>query len=696
MTLTSGVVPYNYDYGHGPFRVANPYNSNFPIGLSGVLLEQAQFVMTAEIRRMRTLLGNSHVLGSFNVYVNSAILPSGGYEPKANGSTLGNQVYPAAAFILDHIQETRIVLNALFQDYASDTNLDTYEYRAAWLQALYPSSPSGFYNGEDPDVILTVDGHWSHRFPSETGTINYVNDDVLGASGILYDVDIGELLINPAPHISRFGLDRMHAVDNFSVQQFPLFPGFQKTNGSLVPLTGREPSVIPTAQDYQIDHISSGAIRLDGYVIHTNTEIYLGRNLNIFGPAEDFNVVSEGHRQMVFAVALPGTRLFMTPVAQASGIYRVAVKNKRADFPNTTIESGKMSFWPNINHYWPRGANANDQLIGSTTTTSNLGYHVFNDCLWMTDVVMSSATTAKPSGLAILSPYTGHRMWVRYAEQTQFVSTELSVNNRNSDWARALGLVRDATNSIYRMHKDVQTTVTNVSGTFVFAQYNDMLDFTTTVTTGPAELPFAGDLLELEDFWYDNMNSEYWVSSHSVVDHPGFPFWKFDSSFQYINKYTYGSEYGANGITQSHGIFIGGQQYIFAGGSGVANSTGFGSGIVSLSIVSEGTDPYMTDGSAPSCGLVHAGPKKFIKGESFVGVQQSATILDMLEVTVASHVQVGVYALLSWSTPAPGSSTALYLVRIEETATAWEVKSISRMETSLSTVLLRDLLYMPY
>lgn len=697
MAIASGIIPYNYDYGHGPFRVPNPYNSNFPIGLSGVLLEQAQFVITAEKRRLNKFFDSS-ILPSFNVYVNSSILPSGGYEPKASGSTLGNAFYPAAAFIIDHIQETRLALVSLFQDYASDTNLDTFEYRAAWFQALYPSSPSGFYNAGDPDFAFTVDGHWSHRFPSETGTIDYVCDDVLGASGVLYDVDIGELMINPAPHISAFGLDRMHNVDFFVVQQFPLFPAFQQTDGSLVPLTGREPSVIPNAVDYQIDHISSGYIRLDGYAIYSNTKTYLGRNNNIFGPATDFTVISEGHRDVVFGGNLVGSRLFIMPTSQGSGVYRVATRNKRTDFPNTTIESGKMSFWPNITDYWPNATNHNDQLVGSTTTIANLGYHVFDDCLWMTDQPMSSATTAKPSGLVILSPYTGHNMWIRYADQTEFVTTTTIATTIACDWARSVGLIRNNTNSIYRLHNNVQDTVTNVSGTFVFAQYNDLLDFTTSFSTGPAELPFGGDLLELEDFWYDDVNSEYWVSSHSIVDHPGFPFWKFDASFQYINKYTYGGEYGsAFGINHSHGVFAnGGQHYIFAGGSGNLNATGFSSGIYPLSIVSDGTDPYMTDGSVPSCGLVHIGPVKFIKGESFVGVQQSATILDMLEVTVASHVPIGIYALIAWTDTGGGAATSIYLLRIEETATQWDIKSITRMETDLITVKLRDLLYMPY
>lgn len=700
MTLASGKPPYSYDYGNGPFRVPNPYSSNFPIGLSGVLLEQAQFVITAEIRKFRKTV-NSHALPSFNIYVNSSILPSGDYEPKASGSTLGNEFYPAAAFIIDHIQETRTALNILFSDYSSDTDLDTLEYRAAWFQSLYPNNPSGFYNTQDPDLLLTGVGHWSHRLPSEVGTITYTNSDVLGASGILYDVDIGELLINPAPHVGSFGFDRMHEVDNFSIQQFPLFPAFQKTDGSLIPLTTREPSDISTSTDYQIDHISSGSIRLDGYAVYSNTEVYLGRNANIFGPLEDFTVLSEGHRNVAFGGNLEGSRLFITPTSQPSGVYRIAVKNKRSDFPSTAIESGVMSFWPNINHYWPNGS-PGDQKIGSTTTTSNLGYHVFDDCLWMTDQAFDVAT-AKPSGLCILSPFTGHKLWVRYAAQDHFdtVSTAF-FDGASGTWPLSVGLVRISANNIYRLNSSLENSITSPSGRLVFGHFNDMLDFIDVVRTtsdvtesNPNEFPTSNGNT-YHDFWHDPATGEYWVSNSVAL---GFGIWKFDSSFKYINKYEVinNDVITASGISSARGVFINGQHYLFhgrlgpdgGGGSEYMNS----SGIFPIDVDTPGTEPYANDANIPGLGLltIAASSVKYINGANFVGHQSFANILDIIEVTTASHLPVGIYALVSWTL---SGTTTTYLLCIEEAATTWEIKSISRIATA--TTVKRDILYMPY
>src|SRR6185436_11320267 len=313
MVLQSGTIPYEYaNRGH---RFAS---LPIPIGISGVLLEQAQFIITAEIRKWNKLsAGGNHFLSDFNIYVNPIIAPSGPYEPKIDGSTLGNTFYPAGAFILDHLEETRIALNTLFQIYDNDTDLDQYEYRAAWLQSLYPESPSGFYFALDPDTSANVIGQWYHRLPSETGIVDYMALDVLGSSGVLYDIDFAEVMFNPPPHIARIAFDTMHGrrvnntEDTFNIQQFPIFPAFQKTDGSLIGLTGREPASLRTHNDYNIQHVSSGDIRLDGYVLFDDTKLYLDRNGNIFDTSStDFTFVSQGLRSVHLGGNMSGARIF--------------------------------------------------------------------------------------------------------------------------------------------------------------------------------------------------------------------------------------------------------------------------------------------------------------------------------------------------------------------------------------------------
>lgn len=713
MTLISGQLPYNYEHGKGRFHVPNPYSSAFPIGPSGILLEQAQFVITAEHRKFfKNAFEGSNYLDNFFVYVNPIITPSGGYEPKANGSTLGNAFYPAAVYIIDHIHDIRIALNALFSYISLDTNLSTLEYRAAWLQSLYPESPSGFLFGADSDFFSNTIGHWSHRLSSETGIIDYTSPEVLGASGILYDVDLGELMWNPAPHIAAFGMDTMHgrntggSNDGFSVQQFPMFPAFQKTDGTLIPLTGREPDVISQASDYQIDHIASGDIRIDGYVLFDDTKLYLGRNGHIFDTSVsvDFNIQSEGLREVMLGGNFSGARVFATPVAQSSGIYRIASKNNFADFPTTTIESGKMSFWPNITSYWPNTSSF-PKPYGEINVVGYLGYHVFDDCLWETDVTFSATNTGFCSGLAIMSPWTSHPMWIRYAEQTAVDSIPLAgFPAIQKNWSSAIGLERASANNIYRLHPNPQSDATTSSGQFLVMQFNDMLDmsssFATTsdsVAVGVVDnFPFGtSTTITINDFWRNDSTGNYLVSNTINV---GFDIWKFDSTFKYVNKYIFNPP---SGMFNTRGFFMNGNHYLYYGSFGPTGTSNIiSSGIYPVQIGAEGTDPY--DGSANQPGVgtlwIWPGDVKFINGAPFVGTRSFAEILDIIYVPASTHVIPGVHALVRWTRPDGSFLNDLYLVRIEETATSWEIRGITEIATAYSTPAhgRRDLLYMSY
>lgn len=709
--MQSGLAPYEYATRGGRFRVPNPYFGDTPIGPSGILLEQAQFLIVAERRKWNKFLATgSHFLPDFNVYVSPVITPSGPYEPKVTGTTLANLINPGALNILDIIQETRLALNGLFGDYEDETDLDRHEYRAAWLQSLYPESASGRYLADDPDHGNTVIGHWSHRFPSETGYIDYLSPEVLGSSGVLYDIDFAEVMFNPPPHITRVAFDTMHgrntnnSEDTFNVQQQPLFPAFQRLDGSLVGLTGREPDFLRQHTNYSIAHISSGVIRIDGYVISSGTSFYLGRNGQFFDTSsEDFNPFSQGLREVSFGGNMADARLFALPTPQLSGIYRIAAINKFADFPNTTIESGIMSFWPKLDRYWPSGIGVDATKVGSTTTQANLGYHVFDDSIWCTDVAANSSfggpNFGYPSGLAIMSPYTGHRLWVRYADQQQFISTvsfgAITVQP-SSNWSKAVGLTRSVSDNIYRLHNTIQRTFTSASGQARLGLYNDMLDFTTDVTstsdvTEPNtanQFPVA-DAGLFSDMWYDPSASQYWIVNGDTV---GFAFWRFDSSFKYLNKYITPVN---SGMINPRGVTIGGQQYFFDdGNAGVA----LNSGIFPSTIV-EGTAPYDNTGNIPEVGTVSYGIMKNINGAPFIGYADGGNIMDILQISGNTHVQDGIYAIVRWHKPSDGpfSGGSLYLVRIEEGSNYWEVMSISRLETGVGTAMnRREILAMPY
>lgn len=300
MVLQSGIPPYEYAIGQGSFRVPEPYSAHIAIGPSGILLEQAQFVITAELRKFFKFLDSS-ILLDFFVYINPAIAPSGPYEPKANGSTLGNEVAPASVSYIDVIQDTRGAFESLCSFYTFDSDYQIEDFFKGWLQSAYPDSPSGFYFA--PELFTT--GHYAHRFPSEVGIINYNSPEVLGSSGVLYDIDFGEVMFNPAPFFAKAEFRTAHDVrgdtnanDTFFIFSTPVFPAFQKTDGSLIPLTGREPPILAGNVFYATAPISSGTVRFDGYALRDQTNIALGHGVNF--NVKDFDFFSNGIRPLLF------------------------------------------------------------------------------------------------------------------------------------------------------------------------------------------------------------------------------------------------------------------------------------------------------------------------------------------------------------------------------------------------------------
>lgn len=694
MVLQSGIPPYEY-----ATRVRRFESKPIPIGISGILLEQAQFVITAEIRKWTGVWDD---LSNFNVYTNVNITPSGPYEPKPLGTTLDNLLNPGAAVFVDNIAESRLALNTLLVLYSNDTDFNgAYDYRKGWLQSLFPESTSGFISGFDEQVFISTVGHWRHRLPSETGIIDYNYDEVLGSSGVLYDIDFGEVMFNPAPHIARFTLNDIHntrinnTADEFLIQQSPIFPAFQKTDGSIIDLTGREPLILSTNVQYGIDHVSSGCVRIFGYMFRPLTQFTLSKS-SLFGNTSDFTFFSEGVRSPVLP-SVPTTAAFLSPLSQTSGVYRIAARNKFSDFPNTSIESGIFSHWPKTEIYWP-----SDHPTNATSNDQNAGYHVFNDCLWMTDRA-STATTGGPffgypSGLSILSPFTGHRMWVRYADQTPTTVTTSPSVTQNFNWSTGVGLERLTTDTIVRLMPSVHRTTSNVSGQLIFTTYNDMLDRLSSTTTtsaspnGDNQFPIGGNTSLLHDYWFDGSN--YFVCNNVAL---GFDMWKFNSAFNYTTKYVFNRP---SGIHQARGAFINSTNVLFHGflSGGLTNFAQ--SGIFPINFITDGTDPFDDSANQPFVGEaeISFGTVKYINGQSILGVAQSAEIMDLFQVTSSTHVIPGVYAIVRFKLDtSPFNAGDFYLLRIVETSSSWEIAALTQLETQvIASVVRRELMYMSY
>ncbi len=668
--MQSGIPPYEYAIRAGRFRVPNPLTAFTGVGFSGILLEQAQFVITAEERRFNQSAPGTFA-GDFFVYVNTNITPSGPYEPKVDGSTLANFINPGSMIFIDHILDTRVALLSMFNSFAQDTDyFNGEDHLASWLQAAYPESPSGYI------------GEYIHRTPSENSFVPLAID-ILGASGVLYDLDVGEVMFNPYPYIAGYAQGSAHgdlvngALDEFGIMTEPVFPAFQRTDGSIISLNGREPGppVINTQlSSYNVDHIASGYIRLWGYVMQSGTLYTMGKGLQFDG-LSDFDFIAESFRETLDAGNLVNSVVFLEPTSQASGVYRLACVNKFQAFPNTTVESGIVSQWPKISNYWPTLDNPNVADVAA-----NEGYHVFDDNIWMTDPGPDAGSTHRPSGLCILSPWTGHKMWVRFADMSNGTSTG------GENWSRFIGLERIVTDSILRIYRHPITTLVATSGKVAFEEYNDNLDYiaetltTASITFQGNEFPMGGDVTDFSDMFYDG--TFYWVFNLNVT---GFDAWKFDNTFDFVEKYTFNNP---SGISQTRAAYVNGKHRIYYGVIGTGPSLSLTtSGIWDYECTDSG-DP--TGGVAGSCTL---GTQKMINAAPFIGLQTEGYVLDLFEVTGAFHVIPGVYAIMLFRF----GPYNLYLLRIVETATTWEVAAITRLANGVDFTGFRsEILYMPY
>lgn len=362
MIVQSGQLPYQYNF-------TLPIRGRF--GPSGILFEQAMFVLKAEDRRY-----NNASSFDFKLYTHEDITPEV-IEPTPNGTRIANS---GSLHFIDYIEDMRTGLISVFTNKSDDSGHPLYSNPANtegegifndYFKKLYPSTPSGNI------------GDFNHRILPSTGLVLEGTPDVLGISGIFYDIDIGEVMYQPYPHlrdsdlpIGEFNSDLQNPL--YGAPTRPLAPCFMRTDGQLLSFNDR--AGMPWA--------TSGKIRVQGDVLLPQTEFIL-RNANntestfgtyFFGSARAIGV---SHKSSPFA------EVFITPNTQNTGLYQVGVKN---NLPHCPITSGIASVWP-------RNVDFNKTRF---PTYVEIGFHVFNDTLWQV------YSLNYPSGsIAAISPLVG-------------------------------------------------------------------------------------------------------------------------------------------------------------------------------------------------------------------------------------------------------------------------------------------------
>lgn len=682
MVLESGTPPYDYSVAD-PLRVRNPYTNIGVQGPSGIFLEQAQFVITAEIRKYDS---DSHRLEDYNVYVNPVITPSGPYEPKADGSTLGNLLNPANLFILNHITETRTALDLLFAFYEAETENTEEECRIDWLNKIAPELPfpSG-YRRYDPG-------------PSVPPNFVVTSDiNTLGGSGTLFDIDFAEVMFNPYPMFSTNEFLDVHILGRFRIVNAPVWPCFQKTDGTLISLNGREPVGIGLSDDYDVSRFTFNELRLDGHVFLPETEYFIGRGLQDFFPDTTLTYVSSSPRTANNGRIFQGSRVFATTTALSSGIYKLAARNTKENVPFTTIPSGLVSIWPPSGQAHPATNGHVFDAIPPFNIRSKWynnaeyehGYQVFDDCFWITDHPNGNR---EPSGLAIASPFTGHALWLQFADLTLSTGSGLAGGAVGSakSWGSHVGLERVGS-TIYRVQEARADGSTAAVHTALIQTYNDDLDYLGQIESVEFN-SFPGDYVDMiylptlnEWMFYSttspgNLGIDFTNDDFTTVLREGSAFYIGAAELTTFTAISNTSRiFGAGeleGITRSPAEFSDGN-----------NSSGFttrGSGIWDLEIGTPGSGTIFKD-----CRIIDMS-KVLNQGDS---ASLECKIYDMMEVPVSStHTRSGAYVLASWSTT---TSERLFLLRItaRDDATApgfcvgfWDVLASYDLGTLPSTV----------
>lgn len=686
MVLTSGNPPYDYA-APDPLRVPSPYTNVGLLGPSGIFLEQAQFVATAETRKFSS---SSHELSDMFVYVNPVIAPSGPYEPKADGSTLANRINPGNLFIINHILEARNALDVMLAAYEAESE-NTYEdFLKDWLWQIAPELgyPSGFYRREDPFIT------------EEPVEATLANVYMLGGSGVLLDLDFAEVMYNPYPWFSSNVFRDIHNLGTFRIVNGPVWPCFQKTNGSLISLNGREPGTAEgVSAEFDFSRIPSNEVRLDGYVFLPETDYLIGHGLRDFVVDGQFTYVSSSPRAVNNGRTVQTTRVFASTQALSSGVYKLAARNRKEVVPFTTVASGLISQWPPSGQAYPAIGTLplthqfdiitpfNARSVWYNNAEYEHGYQVFDDAFWIID---HADGDREPSGLAVASPFTGHCMWLRFADLTQSSGSGVfgGLANSAKSWGGHVGLEKVGS-TIYRVQKARADGSVGSLHTALIQKYNSSLDY----------------LGQIETVEFSSFEGNY----HDLIYQPSLSRWIFYSTTAAgglgidVTDSTFSTVISENGAfyigaaSLSAGNAISNSRIIFGAGeynnimrspaefSDGNNATGFrtrGSGIWDLEFDVPGSGVIFKD-----CRIIDM--SKVTKQFSATA---EATIYDLVNITSATHVKPGFYALASF-----GSSTSqrLFLLRIEprDDATApafcvgfWDVLAAYDLGTLPSTV----------
>lgn len=703
MIMQSGVLPYEYA-GRLPLRSTPEY----PIGYSGVLVEQAMWALNAERRRYRGELDNGQFEWKSYLFDGTSSI----FEPTVSGQYLANSGVPVIITPIDYILALRRQFweHFLEDGFAEDSDYLPEQFRRDWIHNAYTSSPSG----RKENILSDGDGNYFRGNPPALGQQLSTDIGILGTSGILFDLDYGEVFYQPYPRIGRtlFGDGRglTHKfigapTDVMPIPLSPAFPCFQSTSGSLVSTTARD---IRAGQSryYQVSttifgqavfdslHVGSGTFRLDGDVLLPSSTYYLGRGghnaKEDFFPVATFGFAVSGLRPIGRPRHLnfgnsgdidtkipsgqnsPFARVFLRPPGSnesliSSGIYHILVANRRFENPDSAVSSGVISHWPsgNANRICP-------------------GYQVFNDCFWIRDPANADTNGASSSGVTVISPFLGTFLWTRFADETNIsLAGNLSVPQTSLAFARLnyaglVGFARNGLNSVKLIYpvasaSSIDSTLSANQIKLYIGNYDDLLTLLSTSESAVLDTSTPGFRFlfpPYHDFMFDG--TDYWISQRDAPAIADDPTAQFDASFNLVKSY-HESPFLGSHIRRL--VFFNSKYRAYSQDS-----------------ISEGNVGALSERTFNvSTGLFTAGTIKVITATNLPPFDGTSILTNTLEVfhctviTNGIHVNNGLWATIRTSDDDSGGeiagSTRYWLVRLTEGATTFTIVEFYQIAT---------------
>jgi hypothetical protein len=684
MTVASGQMPYEYD-GKVPIRASNSQ----PMGISGSIVEQGMFVLSAELRKWNRA-SNSFV--KYDLYKRPDVAAVE-FEPTPNGDSLENG---PGLITINEIEQMRSNLDTLFNQYENDSVYSLNNFKESWLTNAYRESASGYLHFVDLGFLTTSVGADYLRpiLESVVGGDDMLDTNLhwLAGSGIFLDIDFGEVIFQPFPFL-REDLNFAPSAGNMRFNFSPIYPLLQTTTGGLpsVNVARYEADLAngTVKQDTNFSAIASGKHQVDGYALLAGTTFNLvtGNDSSYFptlAATGDFTDFINGARAVDDGNGLNDftARGYITAKAQPSGLYRVAVTNKEGDVPNTAIPSGYVSFWPQADirinqtnrEYVSSLSGLNDGSL-MITSADSVGYHVLDDALWMTGPNAALSGTDSSRGLYVVSPYNGDIIWYRPAQRVPASYGDRPTGSSPGIFGVHVGLEEFGTDFI-RVSKtwgetytdNMSPTSDNYVNTVYFQRYDKTtLDHTETSVTWSidSDLGTLGGNASsvLDGLFFDG--TDYWTYSELGFMTRYTSALVFDGHFE-----------GSNALRR----FYAGGDYLYThynetnltAGDPLRNvlptpTVHIGSGIGKWAVISE---PVPIDGDT---GTYLTGSAKMIRAENHVGHQGTAIVHCIRDVSGGSHVADGIWCLIQYQAEFPSSVTGLYLLRIEEGASSWNV-----------------------